>query len=454
MLSKKSSHNTDAEWLINEEAQQSLITPDTWKDINTELFYSNLKKLNNWKSPGIDKVHNFWIKKLHALHIPMMNAFNFICKNPNAMPTWMTEGITSLIPKGDDESCAKNYRPITCLPTTYKFLTLILSDKIYKHISSPNDSNTPILQFEQKGCRRLARGCKDQLMIDKCITKIGKKKNISFSWIDYRKAYDSIPHSWIKKVLDLYKIDPITKKFISIAMQSWKTKLTLQHSSGTITSKIIPITSGIFQGDSLSPLLFCICLFPLTNMLNRTNIGVNISANSRKKINHLLYMDDIKLFANGQKNMSRLTHLLQTFSNDINMTLNINKCATITFNKGRILEDENALLPLLKANDSYKYLGLVESSNFLEKTIKKERKDEYFQRVRKILQAELNGVNTSQAITTFAVPVLRYSFGIVHWTDTELKNIDRKTRTILTKFKFHHPKSDVNNLYLSREKGG
>jgi hypothetical protein len=35
----------------------------------------------------------------------------------------------------------------------------------------------------------------------------------------------------------------------------------------------IKIQCGIFQGDSLSPLLFCICLLPLTEQLNKLNTG-------------------------------------------------------------------------------------------------------------------------------------------------------------------------------------
>ena len=350
-LSTPTSHEDNAPWLINEEAHQSNIKSDTWTDITTNLFLTNLKKLHNWKTPGIDRVQNFWIKHLTSLHLPMIHAFNKICKNPSLLPSWLTEGITTLIPKGGDETSPKNYRPITCLPTTYKLLTLILSDKIYNHITTSTNNQPPILQYDQKGCKKLSRGCKDQLMLDKCITSIGKKKNISFAWIDYQKAYDSVPHTWIEKVLHLYKFDPVTRHFILHTMKSWRTKITLRHSSGSIHTDTIPIRNGIFQGDSLSPLLFCICLFPLTNMLNRTNIGVKISTKGDKKINHLLYMDDIKLFANGKKNMTRLLNLLRTFSSDIKMKLNVNKCAEITVNKGQIENNDSSILPLLKSED-------------------------------------------------------------------------------------------------------
>jgi len=46
--------------------------------------------------------------------------------------------------------------------------------------------------------------------------------------------------------------------------------------------------------DSLSPLLFCIALIPLTNELNRADCGCQVHGTERK-ISHLLYMDDLKL---------------------------------------------------------------------------------------------------------------------------------------------------------------
>ena len=50
--------------------------------------------------------------------------------------------------------------------------------------------------------------------MDKNIMEIVKKqrRDISFMWIDYKKAYGSVPHEWIKKVLIMYKIDPVIIK--------------------------------------------------------------------------------------------------------------------------------------------------------------------------------------------------------------------------------------------------
>jgi len=35
--------------------------------------------------------------------------------------------------------------------------------------------------------------------------------------------------------------------------------------------------------------------------------------------------------------------------------------------------------------------------------------------------------------------VLNFSFGIVKWTPTDLENLQTKMRTLLTRYRFHHP---------------
>ena len=74
----------------------------------------------------------------------------------------------------------------------------------------------------------------------------------------------------------------------------------------------------------------------------------------------------------------------------------------------------------------------------------KERK-EYYRRVRLVLKSELNVANRFEAINTLAVPVVTYSFNIMNWKMSEIK------RLLLTIHRMHHPKADVNRMYLPRK---
>jgi len=70
------------------------------------------------------------------------------------------------------------------------------------------------------------------------------------------------------------------------------------------------------------------------------------------------------------------------------------------------------------------------------------------------LGTELSAKNKIQTIEPLAVPVLRYSFGIVNWHEEELQNLDRKTSKLLTIHGQHHPKADADRLYVPRKEGG
>jgi hypothetical protein len=81
-------------------------------------------------------------------------------------------------------------------------------------------------------------------------------------------------------------------------------------------------------------------------------------------------------------------------------------------------------------------------------------KQEYNKRLRIILKSELNARNKITAIGALAVLVLRYNFGVINWRIENIKKIDRETRKILTMYEVHHPKADIDRLYVKRKEGG
>ena len=124
----------------------------------------------------------------------------------------MQEGTTYLLAKSNGTKDPKNYGPITCLVTTYKLLTSILVDRTYSH-QEQNDR----FPLEQKGCRCGLYGWKDQLMINKMMLQNCKKskRNLSCAWIDYKKAFDSVPHERILRSLGQFKVSPRVVEFLT-----------------------------------------------------------------------------------------------------------------------------------------------------------------------------------------------------------------------------------------------
>ena len=107
-----------------------------------------------------------------------------------------------------------------------------------------------------------------------------------------------------------------------------------------------------------------------------------------------------------------------------------------------------------KADEGYKYLGVLESDNVKSLEMKSMLKAEYFRRTRKILKSSLNAGNIIQAINSTAVSVIRYGAGIIEWSKLELQEIDRKTMKLLTIYLSIPPQTDVDRLYWKRAEGG
>ena len=77
-------------------------------------------------------------------------------------------------------------------------------------------------------------------------------------------------------------------------------------------------------------------------------------------------------------------------------------------------------------------------------------KKEYYRRVWKVLDTKLNSGNVFKAINTWAVSVGRYSAAFLGSSRLHLQEIDRRTRTLLTRHNGFYPKSNVDRLYLSK----
>ena len=137
------------EW-INDIIEINKNEPEmTMPYITEEDIEFKLKSFSNFKKPGVDKIPNFWLKELTGFHHHYARIFDQIVHDNIATPKWLTTGTTSLLPKSKETSLPNKYRPITCLPTTYKLLTGLISDAIYQHLDSEN-----YLEEEQKGFRK------------------------------------------------------------------------------------------------------------------------------------------------------------------------------------------------------------------------------------------------------------------------------------------------------------
>ena len=242
------------------------------------------------------------------------------------------------------------------------------------------------------------------------------------------------------------------------SMRNWKSVLT---SNEEVLGEV-RIKRGIFQGDSLSSLLFVLSMIPLTIFLKRENIGYKFGK-EQKMTNHLLYMDDLKLYDRSEQELESLIDVVRVFSRDIGMEFGLEKYAVLVLKQGIKVRCEGIVLPggqMMGEVDEngYKYLGVLEGADIMQKKMKEKVRKEYMKRVKLVAKSKLYGGNLIKAIKAWAIGVVRYSAGILDWSDRELKvmdvKMDVKTRKRLTMFGAFHKKGSVPRLYMKRKDDG
>jgi len=127
-------------------------------------------------------------------------------------------------------------------------------------------------------------------------------------------------------------------------------------------------------------------------------------------------MDDIKLYATTNNQLQELLRLTQTFSRDIKMVFEIEKCKTLCVAKGKLemrnftTEDDDTM-EAMNEEDMYRYLGHMQAKQIKHVRTKQKLGEEYLNRTKSILKTKLNGKNTIKTIKTYATAVLTFSFG-------------------------------------------
>ena len=164
-------------------------------------------------------------------------------------------------------------------------------------------------------------------------------------------------------------------------------------------------------------------------------------------------MNDLKLDEKSTAELESLLNTVRIFSNEISMKFGLDKCATLAITKGKVTEIQGMNLPnnnikRLNLDETYKYPGILQADDSEQTQVKKKTLIEYNKRVRKILKSKLNDGNIIKAINTWVVPVVKYIAGIINWTQAELKDLNRKTRELMSAHHALHPQSNVYRLSL------
>jgi len=209
-------------------------------------------------------------------------------------------------------------------------LTAIMTEVLYEHAIQSG-----AIPREERALIRKKRGCTDALLVDGMAMGEARdsKRSISVGWIDYQKAFNRVPHKWLIDMLKIIKAPKEIVKVVKQIVSIWRTTFTVTTDADPITFKI-KLKRGAFQGDSLSPLLFCLAISPVAKAMRETK-GYYCQA-MRQKLTHLFFVDDLKVYAGNSKELTEALKIVQDSSKAVGMALGLAKCGVAHMKRGKV----------------------------------------------------------------------------------------------------------------------
>jgi hypothetical protein len=286
---------------VSAEDNVSLVAPVTKEEVRVALF-----QMHPDKSPGPDGFNpafyqNFWELCGDEVFVAVKE---WLVRG--YFPTSLNETNICLIPKCNNPSSMKDFRPISLCNVLYKVVSKLLANRLKlvlgKYISEEQSAfiegrsiiDNALIAIEIIHClKRRTRGGKGELALK----------------IDFSKAYDKVEWSYLKGVLGRMGFSETWIKWMMLCVSS------VNYSALMNFEKVCPIHPGrgLRQGDPLSPYLFILVTEGLTSLIHQATAngdihGVKICRGA-PVVSHLLFADDCFLFC--RSNISETTKLLE-----------------------------------------------------------------------------------------------------------------------------------------------
>ena len=412
----------------------------------SELTNCLFKVMKGASSPGIDGftvnyLRVFW-DDLKTLTTNALNA-----SFGNTLTTSLRKAIVKLLRKGTkDPTLAGNYRPISLLSIFYKLASCAITQRIKPAVES-------IIGRQQKAyIKHNNIGSCIINLINMISHTIKKKKSALILLIDFKKAFDSISHTFIENTLKTLGFGPDIITWISTFLKNRDAQI---FTGGHLTEKII-LEQGVPQGDIISPYLFIIMVEILLIKISYTKHITGITY-AKHEARAETFADDTTLFMErNEHNLRNATKYIQHFHEISGLACNIDKTHIIPIGEKSNKNEQICKDLKMVWDDTFTILGF-EIDNKLKKL------DTNYEKVKAKIQAlirkwkpyhlSLRGrltIAKTKLISqiTFISTVLTPSTTIITELQTMINNyvmgIDAKTKNWINK----------DTIYTHTSKGG
>jgi hypothetical protein len=233
----------------------------------------------------------------------------------------------------------ENYRGISLLNTTYKLLSNILLNRLNPYIKK--------VVGDYQASFMLGKSRIDQIHLVKQVVEMSHEfdKDIHLLFVDFKAAYDSINREKLWEVMGKLGIPAKLTRVIKACTYNSKSKV----SFGGDLSEEFPVTTGLRQGDALSPALFNIALESVMRVVMTQAKGIELENN--QNLAAVAYADDIVLLAESNNDLKNTTDVLAKEGKKIGLKISETKTKymilgpfTRTFFYARIKQAKNTRL--------------------------------------------------------------------------------------------------------------
>ena len=308
-------------------------------------------KLKPGKAIGVDLIPNEVLKRAGLQEILL--CFVNSCFSSHIMPSAWQKAIISPIPKSasKDPYTPLNYRGISLLSCVYKLYSRLINERLINYCE-----DNELLVDEQNGFRP-GRACMDHVYVLSSIVRNRKCDNKATfaAFIDMKKAFD-----WVDRDLLFFKI----MHHFNIKGKMYNAIVSLYSNSSAcvklndMRTDWFDISSGVKQGDTLSPTLFDMYLNDLATDVKSLNVGVDIDGYN---ISILLYADDVVLIAPDEASLQMQLNTVYQWCRKWRMLVNEDKTQIVHFRPtSHTVTDFRFMYGNheLSIVTSYKYLGV------------------------------------------------------------------------------------------------